>query len=325
MMTVKNEAASLPALLESVAAQTRRPDEVVIVDGGSTDGSVKCVEPYRERLRIRLVVAPGVNIAAGRNMAIELARHEIVASTDAGCVLDSRWFEEILQPLEAGEAEVVAGWYVGLAQARLRRLLVDLTYPRLRDVDPATFLPSARSVAFTKRAWERAGRYPEFLETAEDTLFDLNLRRAGATLVFVPSARVTWIPRRTLSAALKQIYRYARGDTQACLHGRRRRLDSVFWIGVLGVAACLGGTGGSIYPLLILSGAAAWLSNRARRRLTRPTSLDCALGGIVLLLFKYAAIAGHLAGTLTGPAHHVVQGSVEGGVERARGDPGARS
>lgn len=305
--TVKNEVATLPALLDSVAAQTRRPDEIVIVDGGSTDGSVACVEAYRAALGIRLVVMPGAGIAAGRNRAIDLARHDIVASTDAGCILDPRWFEEIVRPLEAGESDLAAGWYEGTARSRLERLLVALTYPRLAHVDPATFLPSARSVAFTKHAWERAGRYPEFLRTAEDTLFDENLRRAGVTFAFVPTARVLWPPRKTLGAALTQVYRYSRGDTEAHRGRRRRWIDTAACAGLLvttGAPAMAGRLG---VAAVVASAAWAWFVNKARIRLDTRNLLDWLLGGCVLLLMKYAAVAGHVAGLMGGPPHHVVQ------------------
>jgi len=53
VLTVLNEAASLPALLDSLAAQTRPPDEVVVCDGGSTDGTPSLLEAER-RVPLRL-------------------------------------------------------------------------------------------------------------------------------------------------------------------------------------------------------------------------------------------------------------------------------
>ena len=70
ILTVRNERASLPALLESLLAQTRPPDEIVIVDGGSQDDSVALLQGYSERLPLRLLGEPGCNISRGRNLAI---------------------------------------------------------------------------------------------------------------------------------------------------------------------------------------------------------------------------------------------------------------
>ena len=88
-LTVLNEADNLDALFASVVAQTRLPDEIVVVDGGSVDGTVAVVERWLARgVPIVLVTVPGANISAGRNVAISRARSEIVAVTDAGVRLD---------------------------------------------------------------------------------------------------------------------------------------------------------------------------------------------------------------------------------------------
>ena len=61
------------------------PEEIVIADGGSEDGTLEELNS-RERglLLVRVFVAPGANIAAGRNIAVREARHDWIACTDAG-------------------------------------------------------------------------------------------------------------------------------------------------------------------------------------------------------------------------------------------------
>jgi glycosyltransferase involved in cell wall biosynthesis len=69
IVTVKNEDESIHRLLDSLAAQTRAPDEVVICDGGSTDGTLKVLSA-EQRLPLKVIVRPGANISQGRNAAI---------------------------------------------------------------------------------------------------------------------------------------------------------------------------------------------------------------------------------------------------------------
>ena len=93
--TVKNEGESIHRLLDSLAAQTRAPDEVVVCDGGSTDGTLDALRA-ETRLPLKVIVRPGANISQGRNAAIAEATGEVIACTDAGVVLAPEWLQELV-------------------------------------------------------------------------------------------------------------------------------------------------------------------------------------------------------------------------------------
>lgn len=216
-MTVRNEAESLPRLLDSVLRQTKLPAEIVIADGGSTDGTQEIARSYENKLPIRLLEMPGANISEGRNAAIREARHNIIAATDAGVVLDPGWLEALTTPFEDASLDVVSGFFVPEADTAFEMAMGATVLPSLEDVDPATFLPSSRSVAFRKRAWQETGGYPEWLDYCEDLIFDMNLKDQGKRFVFAPKAIVQFRPRSTLRAFFRQYYLYARGDGKADL------------------------------------------------------------------------------------------------------------
>ena len=105
IITVRNEAESLPRLLDSIAAQTRAPDEIVIVDGGSTDATLAVLRDAATRVPLKIISQPGANISQGRNIAIRAARGDIICATDAGVRLDSCWVEELTRPFEILDAD----------------------------------------------------------------------------------------------------------------------------------------------------------------------------------------------------------------------------
>ena len=216
--TVLNEAATLDALLTGLAAQTRPPDEVVIVDGGSTDGTWEHMQNLAQAATLPLtaLARPGTNIAQGRNAAIAAAQGELIAVADAGVRLEPDWLEHLIAPFESQDPpDVVSGFFLPDPRSTFELALGAITLPRLDEVDPATFHPSSRSVAFRRAAWEAVGGYPEWLDYCEDLLFDFALRDAGYRFTFAPRALVHFRPRRNLRAFFRQYYRYARGDGKA--------------------------------------------------------------------------------------------------------------
>jgi len=216
--TVLNEEATIDALLDSLQRQTRAPDEVVIVDGGSADGTLGKLHARAESTDSWLIVLslPGSNISQGRNAAIAAARGEVIASTDAGVRLEDDWLEQLIGPFSKSPIpDVVSGFFVADAQTPFELALGHMTLPRLDEIDPARFDPSSRSVAYARKAWASVGGYPEWLDYCEDLLFDFSLRDAGCRFAFAPGAVAHFRPRANLKAFFKQYYRYARGDGKA--------------------------------------------------------------------------------------------------------------
>ncbi len=221
--TVKNEGVDLRQWLESIQAQRRCPDEIVIVDGGSSDDTVDIIRAFGENhgLPIRVLSAPGSNVATGRNIAIRNANSQIVAITDAGCALDPDWLDLVTLPFDSQpETEFVAGFYEARAQSAFEKTVARFLVPPLSGVDPRTFGPSSRSLAVRKTLWEKIGGYPEYLTLAgEDTVFNVNAKKHAAMWAFVPDAVVHWQVPRTFARLFKTMYSWGRGDGEAKLYG----------------------------------------------------------------------------------------------------------
>jgi glycosyltransferase involved in cell wall biosynthesis len=213
--TVRNERETIAAFVESLLQQSHKPDEIIIVDGASTDGTREILDDYAIRHGIRVISQP-CNIAQGRNLGIAAAQGSHIAVTDAGCRVDRDWLQEMLNCfLDNPDVEVAAGNFVFETHTPFEEAVVKATFqPDRGQTDQARFYPSSRSVAFTKAAWERAGGYPEWLYAAEDTLYNIRLRQIGCGFVFCRRAIVRWRPRETWGALARQRYNYSRGNAR---------------------------------------------------------------------------------------------------------------
>ena len=219
VLTVKNDPAGCRLMLSSLLRQSRQPQEIIVVDGGSSDRTADVVRQFCDgNPHVRLIVAPGANIASGRNIGTCAASSEVIATTDAGCRAAPDWLANLVEPFDDDpSAEFVAGIY-HVEGHTLFETVVGLATMRgqLEPVCPEAFNPSGRSMAYTKAVWSRVGGWPEWVHFSEDTLFDHQMRRQHVQWRFAGDAVVDWRPRRSVRALAKQFYHYGtgRGHTQ---------------------------------------------------------------------------------------------------------------
>lgn len=229
--TVKDAEPYIGEFLASVAGQTRKPDEVIITDGGSTDGTANTL---RAAEGVTLIEESGANISRGRVIAITASAHEVIAVSDADCVLEPQWLERLMAPIEEG-ADVAMGFYRPIYENFFQTCSAAVHLPDAGELDESTFMPSSRSVAFRRDAYDATGGYPEWLPVGEDMYLDHRFREMGCSMRLAPDAIARWRVRPTLAQTWRQYYGYARGDALAGMYPERHALR----FGVYGAAAII--------------------------------------------------------------------------------------
>jgi len=298
--TVLNAGGNVDRFLQTVAAQTRQPDEVVVVDGGSTDGTL---QELRRAEGITLIEEPGASIARGRNVAIAAAEHDVIAVSDADCVLEPDWLERLLEPIGSG-ADVAMGAYRPITETFFHRCLAAVNLPDPDEWDEATFMPSGRSVAFRRQAIEAAGGYPEWLAIGEDMYVNLRWRELGLDMRLAREAVVWWRLRPDLRSTWTQYFRYARGDAIASMYPERHALRFATYGGALYAF----GSKGALRKLVALTGAGVYVTKPLRRavRTSKDTTERVMAAAAVPTLTAFldaAKMTGHVAGLVRRRRH----------------------
>lgn len=220
---------TIQRLLDALSKQTLKPDEIIMVDASASPIFNSQFSIYNQFSNLNLQIINKLNTsrAEGRNIAIKKARNEIIAITDSGCIPQNDWLEEITKPfgptsprLRGTIHVVVAGGYEMIVKQSLP-LRGRNNFEKAESVFLGVntknmgkdFMPSARSMAFTKTIWKKAGGFPEDLnDTAEDTVFNLNLLNAGAKFVTAKNAIVDWEMPDSIKKFYLKIKNYAKGD-----------------------------------------------------------------------------------------------------------------
>src|SRR5436190_16098535 len=101
VVPLRNEESTLPALIASIEGQTRPHDEVILVDGGSTDRTVAVAQELtRQAARYRILSAGQATPGRGRNVGIAAVQYDWIALTDAGIRLEPTWLAELIAVAE---------------------------------------------------------------------------------------------------------------------------------------------------------------------------------------------------------------------------------
>jgi glycosyltransferase involved in cell wall biosynthesis len=258
--TVKDAGPHIGEFLASVRAQTRQPDEVIVVDGGSTDGTWEALHRAQGILAIR---EPGANIARGRNVAIRAAAHDVIAVTDADCVLDPEWLARILEPIERG-ADVASGFYQPIGRSFVQECVAAVSLPEPDELRPG-WMPSSRSLALRREAFDGAGGYPEWLDVGEDMYLNHRLVEHGARIELASDAVASWRLRPSLAATWRQYTRYAEGDALGGMYPQRHAIRFATY--AFGAFALLSGRRWA--RVLALIGALGYASKPVRRAFRR--------------------------------------------------------
>jgi glycosyltransferase involved in cell wall biosynthesis len=169
---------------------TERSYEIIVVDDGSTDGSLQGIEAFG----VRVVRQSNQGPAAARNLGVQEARGEIVLFTDGDCEPVQDWIDQMVGRLEDPAISGVKGSYLTRQKRIVARFVqreYESKYERMKRDDFIDFIDTY-AAAFVKADFLAAGGYDTRFRTAsvEDQEFSFRMWAMGFRMVFNPDAKV---------------------------------------------------------------------------------------------------------------------------------------
>jgi glycosyltransferase involved in cell wall biosynthesis len=201
-----NAGATLDHCLAALRAQSRPPDEIIVVDDGSTDDTPEVARCHGARVIRQANAGP----AAARNAGAREARGDLLLFTDADCAPAPDWVERLVAPFADSAVAGAKGVYQTTQMepvARFVQIEYEDKYDRMRGQERIDFVDTY-AAAYRRDLFLQAGGFDTAFPTAsvEDQEVSFRLAQAGHWLVFVPDARVAHIHDRTVAEYVRRKY-----------------------------------------------------------------------------------------------------------------------
>lgn len=212
-MPVLNEEHHLADAVQSVLDQNF-DGELLIALGPSTDGTDEVAAKLAEAdSRIRLVPNPRGLTTVGMNLCIQQAKHDVIVRIDAHSEPATNYIVRGLEILEAKKADLLGGVMSAKGKTLFQRA-VAWAYNSPFGLGGATYhvggqegeAESAYLGIFRKSALERVGGYDESIIRGEDWELAQRIKASGGLVWFSPELSVTYWPRSSWRALVKQFY-----------------------------------------------------------------------------------------------------------------------
>jgi len=229
MIPARNEEHFIEEALGSVAAQTYRNLDIVVVDGDSDDETVRVVNDFAARdPRVRCVQNPARITPSALNVGLREARGKWLVRVDAHSTVSDNYVARAVEHLRTGKYGGVGGRLhcVGLTSAgraiaaalESKVVVGNSTFHYATDAHVVVHVPfPAYPVALAREL----GGWNEELPVNQDFEFDWRITEAGHPILVEPAMHIYWICRQSVGALWKQYLRYGRGKARvAALHPR---------------------------------------------------------------------------------------------------------
>lgn len=279
------ERAHVRDCLDSLLAQDLAPLEILVVDGGSTDGTADIARALGPPVRV--LHNPKVTAAAAMNLGLAEAKGDVVVRADAHALYATDYVRRCVEVLEETGADNVGGPMRPVGTTAFGRAVAAVTaHPfgvgpgrfhysdRREEVDTVYLGCWRRETLEVLGGWDEDG----IQWAAEDQELNLRLRRAGGRVVLDPTIRSAYFPRETPHALARQYRNY--GVCKASTLARHGTLPSARPLGP---------------PLLVLATIVGAVLGRRTGRVAVPVAHAAACAGVAWRLGRDPGVAPHRA------------------------------
>jgi glycosyltransferase involved in cell wall biosynthesis len=220
LLVTYNEIKYIEKCLNSILKQTYRNFELIIVDGGSNDGTIDFIKSFmmanNSEIDINLLNNPKKILAAGWNLAIQNARHEYVIRIDAHAEIPENFLAKNVEHMQNQPPEVAAvgGRVVTETDNTFLGRALNLFFSSkigvgisFRNKSKAGYSYTVPFGLYRKSVFTEVGYFNEDFERAQDSEFHARVLKKGYKFYFAPDIASIYYSRNTIKASLRKLFK----------------------------------------------------------------------------------------------------------------------
>lgn len=216
IVPVYNGARTLSPCLDSLLALNYPPEklEIIVVDNASTDGTAAVLAGYGDAIRVFREPVRGAG--AARNHGLRRALHDVIAFTDADCVVDKNWLRHLIEPLHDPSVGIVGGKNLAVRPCSGIEEFGERIHDHAAVINQR--IPTAATMNWASRrtVLQEANGFDERFLRGQDTDLSFRIFLAGYRLVYAPSAIIYHHNRSTLWGLFREGCQHGYGSVRWC-------------------------------------------------------------------------------------------------------------
>jgi glycosyltransferase involved in cell wall biosynthesis len=190
--------------------------ELLIIDGGSTDGTLSIIEKWiQKNSKIKIVKNPERTVPFALNLGIENSKGDIIIRIDAHSIYSLDYFEKIIETFKQTGADIVGGpTRIHADNAMQEAVGFTMSHPfgiggsRVHDEKFKGYADHVTFGAWKREIFKTVGYFNEKLKRNQDDEFHYRAKSLGKKIYLNPEIKLWYIPRDTIAKFFVQYFQF---------------------------------------------------------------------------------------------------------------------
>lgn len=223
VIPVYNRPDEIVELLESIARQSYREFEVIVVEDGSSCPCKEDITPFEKQFKLTYLFKENSGPGPSRNFGAERATGDYIIVLDSDCILPDGYLSVVHKALIENNIDAFGGPDAANPSFTVTQKAINYSMTSIlttggirggmKKVDK--FHPRSFNMGVRAEVWRALGGFSQ-MRYGEDIDFSIRLKESGHTVVLIPDAWVWHKRRNTIKSFFRQVFHF--GQARICLY-----------------------------------------------------------------------------------------------------------